>query len=276
MNENNQLKIPQDGLITNDIELMKQMIDAYNNDDTEGIVLTLENWIKTTKMSESEREEHSKFLTLLKASKSKQGVENYFLLFFTRKYFSMTVRSMSIFDVKMENQRISLENMEKNLVEIVGQLQQKLVESAEGVLAQIKVLTDAEKSFINDLLEARKMLSPEHINAKFDTAIMQENLKGVAKEEKIEELEVKLNNLEKTLNTLNNNVNNLVQNLGNNNNQNGVSKEDFNKLKLSIDNLTKKPINNTNTATTQNANSVKTTKKNRTFLERLIYLFTNE
>lgn len=273
MSENNQLKIPQDGLMTNDIELMKQMISAYSKDDTEGMILTLEQWVKNTKMSESEREEHFKFLSLLKESKSQQGVENYFLLFFTRKYFSMTVRSMNIFDQKMENQRASLETMEKNLIKLVGDLQEKLVLSAEGVLAQTRLLTDAEKSFINGLLEARKMLSPEHINGKLDNAIMQESLKGVAKEEKIEELEVKLNHVEKTLNNLNTNVNNLVQNLGNN--SNGISAEEFKKLKDSIDNLSKKTISTT-TNNTQNATKNTNQKKKRTFLERLIYLFTNE
>lgn len=285
MESKNQLKVPSDGLINNDIELMKQMISAYNKDDSEGVVVTLEKLIKNTAMSESEKEEHFQFLKLLKESKSKEGIENYFLLFFTRKYFAMTVRSMNIFDQKMESQRGSLEEMEQNLITKVNQLQQSLIDSTDHLLNQAKFLTNAEKEFITGLLEARKLLSPEHINAKLDTAIMQENLKGVAKEDKIEELEVKLNNVEKTLDTLNKNLNTLNTNFNNvlgnvnlnnisGNNQPQISKKDFDDLKNNVNtllNLQKKqntPNQTTNTKTVQ--------QKKRTFLERLSYLFTGD
>lgn len=270
MESKNQLKVPSDGLINNDIELMKQMISAYNKDDSEGVVVTLEKLIKNTAMSESEKEEHFQFLKLLKESKSKEGIENYFLLFFTRKYFAMTVRSMNIFDQKMESQRGSLEEMEQNLITKVNQLQQSLIDSTDHLLNQAKFLTNAEKEFITGLLEARKLLSPEHINAKLDTAIMQENLKGVAKEEKIEELEVKLNNVEKTLNTLNENVNNLVNNLGNHSNQGGVTKEEFDKLKINIDILLRK--SKEQDVTTKNK-QVQKIEKPKGFFEKIKFLF---
>lgn len=261
-------EVPDKGLISSDIELLKAMINAYSKEDFGTMILTLEQWIKNSNLSESERQEHHAFLNLLKLNKSHQGVENYFFLFYTRKYFSMIMQMMSVFDKKMENQRNALEGIESNIIKEVESLQSSLAQEAGKVIEQAKYLTESEKSFINGLLEARRMLSPDSVNAKLDTAIMQENLKGVAKEEKMEELEVKINNVESTVDSINTKIDKLLSNPNGNNvkgntNKSDISREEFEHLQKSIDNLNKK----------LNEKQKPVIQKPKGFIEKLKYLF---
>lgn len=255
--------IPDQGLVKSDIDLLKAMINAYNKEDLEGMILTLDQWIKNSTLSESERQEHHAFLNLLKLNKSHQGVENYFFLFYTRKYFSMIMQMMVVFDKKMENQRNALETIENNFVNKVETLQIGLANEMGHLLEHTKLLTESEKSFINGLLEAKRMLSPENINSKLDTAIMQENLKGVAKEEKIEELEIKINNINNKLDQLLSSKSSATSS-----NTKEITKEEFDALKTSIDTLNKKVNIKPKTV-------VEKMEKPKGFIAKLKFVFSN-